>query len=152
MLPFCQWERGVKKTLFLGCCRQWTTTSWSIFQRTCIHTIPTYNLHSTETNLNILGNRPEALIMFTQSHKFYPFIKGQVFVLSKFFHDTKRCVKISHVALVFKWLCACLASNINYCAGLYKKNMATTKEMVNYIATTIQGDKEKAITELVLGV
>ena len=30
--------------------------------------------------------------------------------------------------------------------------MATTKEMANYIATTRQGDKEKAITELVLGV
>ena len=30
--------------------------------------------------------------------------------------------------------------------------MATTKEMAIYIATTRQGDKEKAITELVLGV
>ena len=32
------------------------------------------------------------------------------------------------------------------------KNIATMKEMANYIATTRQGDKENAITELVLGV
>ena len=29
--------------------------------------------------------------------------------------------------------------------------IATTKETANYVATTRQGDKKKAITELVLG-
>ena len=41
-------------------------------------------------------------------------------VLSNFFRATNRCANISHIVDVFKFLRACLVSNINYCTGLLK--------------------------------
>ena len=88
--------------------------------------------------------------MFTQSHNFYPLINGQVSrPEQKFFHDTNRCVKISNVLVLNSSAHVWLPTQAT--AQAYK-NMATTKEIANYIATTRQGDKAKAITQLVLGV
>ena len=86
--------------------KPWTTTTWSTFHTTSLHSIPYYLLRSTKTNLYIPGNRLKALKVFIHVSKF---------TLSQWIIF---CPEIFFMMLLDLFLFHMLGFRHNYCAGL----------------------------------
>ena len=123
------------KTILSRSRRPWTTTLWSIFHTISLCGIPYYPWRSTETNLYIAGNTPEALSVFIHVTNFTVPSMGIFLVLNNLFCDTTGCVTLSQFAIHFHLLCTCLASNINYYSGLqgnYSKEITTYRTLGDF--------------------